>query len=300
MSRKWFPFFEREEEEGASSTDEEVVAVEEVEEDESIKLIGIDEIDTNPYQPRKTFSKKDLQELADSIAQYGVLQPIVVREAAEEGYELIVGERRLRAARLAGLEKIPTLIRDAESKDLAFLALVENLQRQDLDFLDEAQAYERLIKEFGMTQREVAERVGKGQSTVANKLRVLRLPSKVKQAVKEGGLTERHARSLLLLESEEAQLSVTKEIAERELSVREADELVKRRAEEGQKGQQDERGQQYVKVYKDLRIFLNSFRDLVNKLNEVGIDAKLEQEESEEEMIIRVRIPQKEAEEASE
>jgi len=295
MSSKWFSFLDRKKDDAKNEgSEEEETRGERLEKtqagagvDGSVRMLQIKIIDTNPYQPRQSFADDTLQELAESISRYGVLQPIVVRPNGER-YELIVGERRLRAARMAGLEAVPAVVREASQEEVALLALVENLQRQDLGFFEEAGAYERLLVEFDLTQSALAERLGKSQSTIANKLRLLRLPEAVKVAVDDAGLSERHARALLQLECEAEQLRVIERVVEEQLSVRETDRLVKERAA----GEEDKpQAKRFVKVYKDLRLFINSFRELVSDLRETGVQARFEQEEQDGELVIRVRIP---------
>jgi ParB family chromosome partitioning protein len=162
-----------------------------------IKYIPIDSIKPNPYQPRKDFNKKALEELSQSIKTYGVIQPISVRKLQDNSYELVAGERRLRASELANLKEIPAIIVDYRDKESAMIALIENLQREDLNFIEEAEGYRNLIEDHGFTQQELAEKIGKSQSTIANKLRLLKLPDDIKRDLIEHNLTERHGRALL-------------------------------------------------------------------------------------------------------
>ncbi len=191
-----------------------------------LKEIPIDSIVLNPYQPRRTIDAESLEELAESIKEMGVLQPIIVRSIGEERYELVAGERRWRAARLAGLQKIPAIITETTEKETLVFALVENLQRADLNPIEEAQGYKRLMLEFNLTQEEIAQMVGKKQSTIANKLRLLRLPPLVQEKVANGTITERHARALLKLPSETDVLKALKQIEQRKLNVSQTEELV--------------------------------------------------------------------------
>ncbi|EPZ53388.1 parB/RepB/Spo0J family partition domain protein [[Clostridium] sordellii ATCC 9714] len=166
-------------------------------EDKRVMEIPISNIVPNPYQPRRVFSQSALEELSESIKVYGILQPITVRSKSNDEYELVAGERRLRASKLAGLETIPAIINNMSDESSAVLALLENLQREDLNFIEEAMGYENLIKEHSFTQQQLAEKLGKNQSTIANKIRILRLPTDIKIKLVENGLTERHARALL-------------------------------------------------------------------------------------------------------
>ncbi|MGE5549118.1 MAG: ParB/RepB/Spo0J family partition protein [Bacteroidota bacterium] len=192
--------------------------------------IAISEIRTNPYQPRREFDPVKLAELSASIKEHGVLQPVLVRRV-EGGYELVSGERRLRASELAGLTKIPAVIGEFNDIAMMEIALVENLQREDLNAMEEAEAYRRLLDEFGLTQEEIAQKVGKSRSAIANSLRLLNLPETVKHDLCGGRTTVGHARAILGLKGEEEQLGAWKEVMASGLSVRETEELVRRRTE---------------------------------------------------------------------
>ena len=187
----------------------------------------IDAIRPNPYQPRRRFSEQELTGLSDSIKEKGIIQPLVVR-TAPTGYELIVGERRLRAARLAGIKQVPVVVKEAAGAELVETALVENIQRQDLNPLEKADAYYRLIKEFGLTQKEVAKRVGQNRSTVANFLRLRNLPKPIKTDIINNTLSMGHARALLGAENPAHQKRVWRRIISENLSVRAAEALIKR------------------------------------------------------------------------
>ena len=163
-------------------------------EEKKITMISIDLIRPNPYQPRRKFDNSTMDELCRSIQQYGVIQPINVRKVNNTHYELVAGERRLRAAAMAGHKEVPAIIVDIGEDDSAFMALIENLQREDLGYLEEAEGYRNLIKEHGLTQEELAQKIGKSQSTIANKIRILRLSPMVKKILSDNGLTERHAK----------------------------------------------------------------------------------------------------------
>ncbi len=191
----------------------------------SLELL-IDEIVPNPQQPRKFFDDSKLDELVASIKENGVIQPVVAQKSGD-GYELIVGERRWRAAKKAGLKKIPVLLREAVGQDSLALAIIENIHRQDLNPIEEAAAYHRLADEFGLTQQEVAGRVGKNRATVANFLRLLKLPGKVKEDLAGGRLSMGHARALLGLATDKAILKARAEILKRDLNVRQTESLVK-------------------------------------------------------------------------
>jgi ParB family chromosome partitioning protein len=196
-----------------------------------VKEVDVESIVPNPRQPRQSLDPESLQELASSIREQGLVQPLVVTEAAG-GYQLLVGERRWRAAKLAGLDVVPVVVRDVSPQQRLELALVENLQREDLNPLETASAYQQLVDEFGLTQQQVADKVGKNRVTVTNTLRLLKLPTEVKQALLQGQITEGHARSLLRLPSQNDQLRVLKAVLKGALSVRQTEQLVRRLAEE--------------------------------------------------------------------
>lgn len=191
--------------------------------------IAVDRVHRNPHQPRHAFDEESLAELAASIAAHGVIQPIVVRGSADGGYELVAGERRLRAARMAGLQHIPAVIRDSQNTEMLELALVENVQRADLNAIEEAAAYRELIDGFGLTHEAVATRVGKSRVAISNALRLLDLAPETRQAIIEGRITEGHGRALAALTIAELQRAVLQVVLERHLSVRQTEELVRRK-----------------------------------------------------------------------
>jgi len=199
---------------------------------DQLRDIDIDRILPNSQQPRKNFDEEALNELADSIREHGVIQPIVVRSLEDGFFELVAGERRWRAAQRAGLLRIPAVIRQATEHAALEIALIENLQREDLNPIEEAEAYERLITEFGMTQEEVARRVGKNRTTVANMLRLLRLPPEVQQWLRENRLTTGHAKALLSLSDLSAMVDSARKIIQGGFSVRQAEMLVSRYSRE--------------------------------------------------------------------
>ncbi|BAS29457.1 ParB/RepB/Spo0J family partition protein [Limnochorda pilosa] len=256
---------------------------------EQVQRVPVDRIDPNPYQPRQAFDPESLVSLRESIRQHGMLQPIVVRRARDDGrYQLVAGERRLQAVRALGWEEVPAIVRSVEDRELAELALIENLQRQDLHFLEEARGYQRLLEEFGLTQRDLAERVGKGQSTIANKLRLLHLAPGVLEIVRQRGLTERHARALLQLDGPEAQREAAEVIARREMTVREAEAWIARRKEKDRQA-----GRKRVWVLKDVRLFLNGVEQLVKQVRASGVPVEWQQEQDGEWIELRVRVRRK-------
>jgi ParB family chromosome partitioning protein len=250
--------------------------------------IPINMIKQNSYQPRKYFDQESLMELAESIKEYGVLQPISVRKNGTDFYELIAGERRLRASQLAGLNDIPAIIVDISDAQSALMALIENLQREDLNFFEEAEGYYSLIKDHGLTQEELASKLGKKQSTIANKLRILKLPDEVKKTVKENGLTERHARALLKLPDEKCQIKVLNEVVKRNLNVKATEDLIERElfkinAENKQKNKKVK-----YKWTINPRVITNTLKQIMDKN---GINAEYSHREKEDYLEIIVKIP---------
>ncbi len=190
--------------------------------------VPVSAISPNPMQPRTTLDPEALAELAASIAEHGLLQPLIVTQQGPERYQLIAGERRWQAARLAGLATVPAIVKEATGQQVLELALVENIQRADLNPLEEAAAFQQLVDEFGLTQEQVAERVGKSRVAVTNTLRLLRLPAEVQQALADGTIREGHARALLALSTPEAQVAALKTVVSKDLTVRQTEELVRR------------------------------------------------------------------------
>jgi ParB family chromosome partitioning protein len=205
-------------------------------ESEQLREIDIDRIVPNTQQPRKHFNEEALNELADSIRAHGLIQPVVVRSLGENFFELIAGERRWRAAQRAGLMRLPALVREPSADSSLEIALIENLQREDLNPIEEAQAYEKLIVEYGLTQEEVARRVGKSRVTITNMLRLLRLPAEVQQWIGEDRLSTGHAKALLSLSDLGAILDVARKIIQGSYSVRQAEMLVSRYGKNGARG----------------------------------------------------------------
>lgn len=196
--------------------------------EKEVKSIPINLIRPNTYQPRKIFSHDGIIELSQSIKEYGVLQPISIRRSGTSNFELIAGERRLRASQLAGLSEIPAIIVDITDSESAVMAMIENLQREDLNFLEEAEGYYNLIKDHNFTQEDLALRIGKKQSTIANKLRILKLSDRIKERIIKEGLTERHSRALLKLPSDELKNLVIDEIIKRGLNVKRTEDLIEK------------------------------------------------------------------------
>lgn len=249
--------------------------------------IPIDQIAANPHQPRKTFSADSIEELKDSIKQYGLIQPITVRRGTYSKYELIAGERRMRACLLAGMKTIPAIIIDVDSCQSAAIALIENLQRENLNFFDEAEGYSNLISDFNITQEELATRIGKTQATIANKIRILKLSPVIKKVIKENNLTERHARALLRLPDERMQIKALKLITERHLNVTQTDEYV----EFMLKPKTENASKKPKRIFKDIRIFSNTIKQAIDIMNQSGINAYSKKDENDEYIEYHIRIP---------
>ncbi len=275
---------------------EEIIQVPDASQAERLVVnIPIGNIITNPFQPRKTFDTASLQELADSIKEYGVLQPLLVVPLEEEQYLLIAGERRLRASYIAGLSTVPVLLGNYSSQEVAEIAMIENLQREDLHYLDEAEGYELLMREFAITQDALAKRVGKKQSTIANKLRILKMAPEVRELLRQSVLTERHARALLKLEEAGSQIAALQAVLDNDLNVRQTEELVSSFAGQSLEAQQaivpePSVGGKRTKVIRDVRIFINSIKKVVNDIKKAGVKVKLEQKNEEHEVVITMRI----------
>ncbi len=250
--------------------------------------LPVDRIAPNPSQPRTNFDAASLGELADSIAVHGVLQPLTVR-AVPAGWELVSGERRLRAAKLAGLATVPCLVTQVDNEESALLALVENLQRRDLDFLEEALALSQLTSTYRMTQEAVAKRLGKSQGAIANKLRLLRLAPDALTLLQSKGFTERHARALLRIPEEDRQIAAAQHIVSRDLTVRATeqyvDALLARRAP----------GPKPKFILKDVRIFLNTLTKHLKLVQSAGIQARCQQEEDDREIRLTITLPKRSA-----
>ena len=257
-----------------------------------VARIPIDSIRPNPYQPRRVFSQEALEELCQSIRQYGLLQPISVRKAGNDVYELIAGERRLRACRMAGMTTIDALVFSAYEQDSAVIAMMENLQRENLHYMEEAEGYQNLIRDHGLSQEELARRLGKNQSTIANKMRILKLPASVKALLLEHNLTERHARSLLRLHDEEMQIKIARVIVEQSLNVKATEELVERTISRIYGIEKEERpaANKVSAFVRDTRLYVNSIKTIVQQMQSAGLQPAYDAQETEKGLEIANRI----------
>lgn len=247
---------------------------------------------SSPVQPRKNFEEDSLSELSESIKEFGILNPLTVR-MRNGRYELVAGERRLKAAKLAGLQEVPCLLLDVNLEEASLIALIENLQRKDLDFLEEANGISQLIKLFGMSQEEAARRIGKSQSAVANKLRLLRLPDDVQKALLENGLTERHGRALLRLPTTDKQRAALEYICQHDLTVAMTDAYIDALLNSPAEEEEDEKKEEPRRAFimKDVKVFMNTILHGLDLMKQGGIDAGMQREETDEELILTIKIP---------
>ena len=258
---------------------------------DTITSLPLQKVEPNPNQPRRSFDEAELQALADSIAEHGILQPLAVRALDGGFYQIIAGERRWRAARMAGLEEVPVVVLEADDRTVMELALIENLQRQDLNPMEEAEGYHVLMEEYGLTQEQAAARVGKSQSAVANKLRLLRHSPQVLAELRENGLSERHARALLRLETEEERLEVLHTIVKQQLNVAKTEAYIEVYLEK-KRTQEPKRGLRKL-IVRDVRLFLNSVNHSLELVRGAGIDAQAKQEETDTEIVLTIRLPKR-------
>ena len=254
-----------------------------------IVSIAVNKIAANPLQPRKVFYDEAIEELSGSIKEYGVLQPIILRENGGGEYTIIAGERRYRAAKMAGLEKIPAIVRAMEEQEAALVALVENVQREDLNFLEEARAYKKLIDDFGLTQTEVAEKVNKKQSTISNKIRILALPEDIKEKIIVNNLTERHARALLKLHDEEDRLKITQRVVANSLNVKQTEKLIDDLLIKKEAAVRKRNKINYISY----KIYLNTIRKAFGQVKEMEKNARWFQEDKGDFLEVKIILPKK-------
>lgn len=260
--------------------------------EKAVYQLPIEKIRPNPYQPRKYFNRASLEELSASILAYGVLQPITVRKMSGGYYELVAGERRLRASEMAGLSSIPAILLQVSDSDSAALAFIENIQRQNLSFLEEAEGYRSMMEDYGLTQEELAMKLSKSQSSIANKLRILKLEEPVKRMLLEYHFTERHARALLKLPDEESRLMLLQRMVREGMNVKRTEEAVEETLEEMRSHirRAEQREKRYVRP-SDFRLFTNTIKQSVEVIRRSGMDVLYEDRQDEDgcEIVIRIR-----------
>ena len=274
------------------SGEKEVSPIEEAEpkHNESVEQIQTDRIQPNRFQPRTIFSEEKIEELARTIHTHGIIQPIVIRKIEEDSYEIIAGERRYRAMKKLGWEEVPAIVRNLDDKETASIALIENLQREELTAIEEAYAYEQLLELHALTQEALAQRLGKGQSTIANKMRLLKLPEEIKQSILTKELSERHARALISLKDPELQMQVFQEVLNEGLNVKQLEDRVKEVLSPPEP-KEKKKAPQRKSVSKDVRIAVNTIRQSLTMVTKSGIDLTTEEEDSEDFYTFTVRIP---------
>ncbi|TCP20016.1 ParB family chromosome partitioning protein [Scopulibacillus darangshiensis] len=256
-----------------------------------VQDVPVSEIIPNRYQPRTVFNDQKIEELAETIQTHGIIQPIVLRKT-DDKYEIIAGERRWRAVSLLQWEKVPAIIKSFDDEQTAAVALIENLQREDLTAIEEAMAYAKLIDIHGLTQESLAQSLGKGQSTVANKLRLLKLPSSVQNALLEKNISERHARALIALKDPEKQDKLLAEILEKHLNVKQTEDRVKTLLEGNDKAPK-EKQKKRQSLSRDMRIAVNTIRQSVDMVVDSGLNIDTNEEDMDEYYQFTIRIPKK-------
>lgn len=255
-----------------------------------IIFITPEQILPNIYQPRKIFNDDTIEELAQSIKSYGIIQPLSVRKMGNDAFELVAGERRLRAAKKAGLDKVPAIIVDITDKESAAIALLENLQREDLNYIEEAEAYYNLIKDHSYTQEQLAETIGKKQSTIANKLRLLKLGQEVRKILLDNSLTERHARALLKLSDEEEQIRVLNFVIEKKLNVKETEKYIENELNKKAAKEAAADGKKKIKGIFSPKLYINTIKEVFDKF---GVNAEYKSKNHDDYIEVTVRIPKK-------
>ena len=256
-----------------------------------ILYLPTEQLRPNPSQPRKIFDSDGLQELAASIQNYGILQPLTVRRRNGE-YELVAGERRLRAAKLAGLTEVPCILLTVDEQLSSMVALVENLQRRDLDYIEEAEGLARLMRQYGLNQEQAAAKVGKSQSAVATKLRLLRHSPAVLAALRDNGLSERHARALLRLPTEQERMAALAVIVKQQMNVAKAEEYIEALLTKKKQPEEPKKGIRKL-IVRDVRLFLNSVNHSLDLIRGAGIRAEASQEETDSEIVLTIRLPKR-------
>ena len=269
--------------------DKEAIIKEEEYNQDEIVHISINEIRPNRYQPRTIFNQEKIEELAQTLHTHGMIQPIVVRQVtdSDKKYEIIAGERRFRAVTFLGWKKIPAIIRQLNDKETASIALIENLQREELTVIEEANAYQQLLTIHELTQEALAQRLGKSQSTIANKLRLLKLPEAIQQAIMDKSITERHARALIMLKDQEKQEKLLAEIIDNHLNVKQTET----RIEKILSTDRPKKKARLKGFNKDIRIAMNTIRQSIDMISDTGVDLETEEEDLEDYYQFTIKIP---------
>jgi len=275
---------------GMGDKSDNVSEEEEYHSDEVIQL-PIRNISPNRFQPRSIFNEDKIKELAQTIHTHGMIQPIIVREIEEETYEIIAGERRWRAVQSLEWEKVPAIIRNMNDTETASVALIENLQREELTVIEEAAAYAQLLELHALTQEALAQRLGKSQSTIANKLRLLKMPELIQQALLDKDITERHARALIVLKDEEKQLEMLENIVEHHLNVKQTEEQIERMM--STHNDKEKRRPKLKGFNKDIRIAMNTIRQSLHMVSDTGIDVETQEEDLDDYYQFTIKIPKK-------
>ncbi len=274
---------------GEKEQDVESEESKEVEDRDEVRKIPVSQIVPNRFQPRTVFNDEKIEELSRTIHTHGIIQPIVVRQFDEDQFEIIAGERRYRAVQKLGWETVPAIVKNLNDTETASVALIENLQREELSPIEEAMAYGKLLELHNLTQEALAQRLGKGQSTVANKLRLLKLPEEIRAALLDKQITERHARALIPLKNTEKQIQLLQEVIEKNLNVKQTeDRVVKMQEGTSQKPKPKRKA-----FSKDMRIAVNTIRQSLSMVSDSGINLDSEEEEHEEFYQFTIRIPKK-------
>ncbi|MCI8284535.1 MAG: ParB/RepB/Spo0J family partition protein [Firmicutes bacterium] len=250
-------------------------------------LLPVGSIKPNPNQPRKKFENDQLDELCDSIREFGIIQPLIVKKADKDSYLLIAGERRLRAAIKIGMKNVPAIVRDASVEEAALIAIIENVQRSDLSYIEEANAYKRLMNEYSLTQTDIARKVGKQQSTISNKLRLLNLPEDIQLILSENRMSERHARALLRIDDDDLRRKVLQRILQNNLNVTQSEKLIKDILLKREKEVNSKERIRYI----NYKLYVNTLRKAFACINDAEKNAKFFQDEKDDYVEVRIVIP---------
>lgn len=257
-----------------------------------IVYLPVDRIRPNPYQPRRNFDKTPLEELAKSIEQYGVMQPISVRFINGTSYELVAGERRLKACKIAGIKFIPSIIVNINDRDSAAISLIENIQKEDLNFIEEAEGYRNLMLDYNYTIEELAKIVGKSETFISQKLRILRISKRVQRILVENGVSERHARALLKIEDADLQKDIVDKVIKYNLGIKRTEELIESTLKKKEEEIEQKNNKMKIKTYfKDVRIFTNTIKQAVDIMNESGVltDYNINKDDDTYEISIKIK-----------